>query len=303
MTPVLEARNTGDMILFAQVVEAGTITGGSKRIGLERSTVSRRITSLEDRLGVSLLERSTRKLRLTEIGRQYYKHCLRVVEAAEDAEAVAQRGRVEPAGVLTIGASLCEADKFLADTIAEFVDRYERILVELDTDVSDPTAAIEQSDVFLHIGEPSDLDTSGARVGQINEYLWASPDYLSKHAVGSEPESLQQAACICRIDAADKVLWSMQSQDTQVNLTIVPRFRVRSLASCRDACISGLGVAKLPEYLCREAERRGELTRIYSEWRMTGEHLYALRGDKQLLTRKGKAFIDFLRERMALSHP
>ncbi len=296
MAPALEARNTGDMILFAQVVEAGTITGGSKRIGMERSTVSRRITSLEDRLGVSLLQRSTRKLRLTEIGRQYYQHCVRVVEAAEDAEAVAQRFRVMPSGVLRIGASICEADRFLAELIADFVDRYASVQVELDLDSDDNQRSLEKADVFLHMGRPSQMGATGIRLGAIDDQLWASPEYLQRVPVHSQFERLSEAAVIGLINGPDTVQWQLIGDQEQKKLSVVPRFRVSSPAASRDACISGLGVAKLPGYLCKEAERRGELQRIYQEWRLPGEPLYALHAENQYQTRKAKIFVEFLAE-------
>ncbi len=296
---MVEARKTGDMILFAQVVEAGTITGGSKRMGLERSTVSRRITSLEDRLGVSLLERSTRKLRLTEIGRQYYQHCLRVVEAAEDAEAAAQGYRVAPSGVLNVAVSLSEADRFLSEYITEFVEHYDQIHVELNLDAQLDSLATQKADLFLHAGPLNTKGATGLSIGEIRHCLYASPAYLKRLPASGSPESLKQAATISLATEADSVRWHLSAPHERIDLMIFPRFRVRTLAGARDACVSGLGVAKLPEYLCRDAERRGELVRVFSEWRVPGDTLLALYGENQYLTRKSKAFIEFLKERLA----
>lgn len=299
MAAALEAKNTGDMILFAQVVEAGTITGGSKRIGMERSTVSRRITSLEDRLGVSLLQRSTRKLRLTEIGRQYYQHCVRVVEAAEDAEAVAHRFRIMPSGVLSIGASICEADRFLAEIVAAFVDRYTEVQVDLDLNNADCEQSLHDSDVFLHVGAPGVMAANGTRLGEIEDHLWASPEYLQKVPLFGSPEQLKHAAVLCVGQASDTIHLNMQCDDDRLRLTVLPRFRVKTLAACRDACISGMGVAKLPAYLCRDAERRGDLQQIYTDWHLPGMPLYALHAENKYQTRKAKMFVEFLADHLA----
>ncbi len=299
MTTHTESRKTGDMILFAQVVEAGTITGGSKLMGLERSTVSRRITSLEDRLGVSLLERSTRKLRLTEVGRQYYQHCLRVVEAAEDAEAAAQGFRVAPSGVLNIAASMAEADRFLSNLIADFIESNEQIHVELSLDTTSEALLDQKADLLLHAGKPGDLGTTGTRIGQIREYLWASPRYLKRIPITGSPDSLKQAATISLTQEPESIRWQLRSPRERIDLTVFPRFRVRNLTGCRDSCVSGLGVAKLPEYLCLDYEQRGELVRLYPNWRIGGSALYAVHGRNQYLTRKAKAFIEFMSERLA----
>lgn len=296
---MLEARCTGDMILFAQVVEAGTITGGSKRIGLERSTVSRRLTSLEDRLGVSLLQRSTRKLRLTEIGRQYYKHCVRVLEAAEDAEAIARHYCIEPNGLLMIGSSLCEADRFLVEVVAEFSDRYALVQVGLDLGIEVDEAALQRSDVFLNLGLPHGNGVAGIGLGRVRHSLWASAEFLQRMPIHESPSLLHQAASICLASAAESVRWRLQSATDSVQISVLPRFRMKTLAACRDACVAGLGVAMLPDYLCCEAEQSGDLRRVYSDWTVPGEQLYALQSENRFLTRNAKVFTDFLRTHLS----
>ncbi len=294
----IAARKTGDMILFAQVVEAGTITGGSKLMGLERSTVSRRITSLEDRLGVSLLERSTRRLRLTEIGRQYYQHCLRVVEAAEDAEAAAMGFRVAPSGVLNIGAILSEPDQLLSPLIADFVGINDRIHIELVLDERAKLVDNLKVELLLHDAGTTLPDFASLRVGTLSESLWCSPSYLNRVATPGTPESLRTAAVIDVRNEQESLRWHFERGRERLDLRVFPRFRVADLKACRDSCLSGLGIARLPDYLCSQAEEQGDLIRVLPDWRLGGISLYAAYRESQFMTRKAKAFVEFLDSRL-----
>lgn len=292
------ARKTGDMILFAQVVEAGTITGGSKLLGLERSTVSRRITSLEDRLGVSLLERSTRKLRLTEIGRQYYQHCLRVVEATEDAEAAALGYRVAPSGVLNVGAIMSEPDQLLSPLIADFVAANDRIHIELSLDDAARLIENPKVELLLHTAATRLDGFSSVRVGALRESLWCSAAYLARHATPAAPEMLRNAAVIDLHSDTESRGWQFERGREKTSLRVFPRFRVASLVACRDACRTGVGIARLPDYLCSVDEIRGELVRVLPDWQLGGIALFAAYRENQFLTRKAKAFVEFLDGRL-----
>ncbi len=296
---MIAARMTGDMVLFAEVVGAGTITGGSKRLGLERSTVSRRITSLEERLGVSLLKRSTRRLHLTEAGHQYYQHCLRVVEAAEDAEAAAQGYQVDPSGQLAIAAIIPEADSLLSALIAGFMEQHPTLSIELKLVESANEPAAYAADLTLFAGDPGLAGGSAEKIGALPEHLWATPEFLRSSGLNGSPEGLQQVPTIGLAQDADRLQWGLQAAHARVQLNIAPRLRVNTLKACRESCIAGLGVAKLPEYLCRAAEQRGQLIRLYPDWQINGTPLFTLHRETRFLTRRARVFVDYMRSALA----
>ncbi|MEO0578474.1 MAG: LysR family transcriptional regulator, partial [Pseudomonadota bacterium] len=266
--------------------------------GLERSTVSRRITSLEDRLGVSLLERSTRRLRLTEIGRQYYQHCLRVVEATEDAEAAAMGYRVAPSGVLNVGAILSEPDQLLSPLIADFVAVNDRIHIELSLDNASRLIENLKVELLLHTTATRLDGFSSVRVGTLPESLWCSPAFLSRNGTPTAPEMLRSAAIIDLHAESESRAWQFERGRDKTSLRVFPRFRVASLIACRDACRSGVGIARLPDYLSANDELRGDLVRVLPDWRLGGIPLLAAYRENQFLTRKAKAFVEFLDGRL-----
>lgn len=292
----METKKTGDMILFARVVEAGTITGGSKKIGLERSTVSRRISSLEERLGVTLLERSTRRLRLTEAGRKYYEHCLKVVEASEDAEAAAKGYQVPPQGILNICAAMSEVESFLSRLIAEFMKEYRGLHVELSLTDKEITHVEDGVDLALCLGPINEPNLVTRRLARVSEALWASPEYLAKNGGVDKPQDLTEHACISHGGVGEQVRWQFRRGARSVEVNVAPRFRVNGMLSSRQASVAGLGVSLLPKYLCRDASRRGELRMVLPDWSTPDRELLAVYPSSQFLTRKANAFIEFAAE-------
>lgn len=295
MTAAIESKMTSDMVLFAQVVEAGTITAGSKKIGLERSTVSRRISMLEERLGIPLLDRTSRTLGLTEAGRRYYECCLKVVEAAEDAEAVTKGMQVQPRGVLHIHAAMSEVESFLSVLIDEFVAHNRNVRVELSLCENATMSESDISDIGLCLDPVVDSRLGTRRLASVGESLWANPGYLERHTPIRTPADLEEHACISHIEQHKPLRWHFTRQQKSLTASIQPRFRVQSLVSARQAAISGLGVVMLPNYLCREAEQRGDLVRLLPAWSAPSGELVAIYSTERFLARKATAFLDFLR--------
>lgn len=303
MSTPLTRRNAEDMVLFAYVVSAGSITGGGKMAGMERSSVSRRISSLESRLGVSLLERSTRQLRLTAEGREYYRHCARVVEAAEDAEASARGYRIELQGALKIAASMCEAEKYLSKSFAEFAKLHQKVRIELSLNKTHDSLLSSGADLLLHWGALFDRDLESVHIGEVPESLWASPAYLAQLGGSVSIEALKQADTICLASEDDRPVWQLFDASGVVDVEIFPQFRVDTISGCRDACLSGLGFAKLPDYLCRAAVAGGELTQVLTHYHTIGDSLYAVHSDNHFPGRAAQAFIRFLVRQLQATQP
>lgn len=298
MTIAVETKTTSDMVLFAQVVDAGTITGGSRNVGLERSTVSRRISSLEERLGIPLLDRTSRTLGLTEAGRLYYEHCLKVVEAAEDAEAVARGFQVEPHGVLDIYACVSEVESFLSELIAEFSAVNRNVQVELSLCDEATMAAEDLTDLGLCLGPVEHDRLASRKLASVGESVWASPAYVQRNSVIGKPGDLDQHAWISHVEQSRPLRWHFSNGDSSTAVSGRPRFTVHNLISARQAAVAGLGVAVLPNYLCREAEQRGELVQLLPDWSPPDGELLAVFSTERFLARKATAFLEFARHEL-----
>ncbi|MEM7765352.1 MAG: LysR family transcriptional regulator [Pseudomonadota bacterium] len=292
--------HASDMVLFAEVVDAGTITAGSRQVGLERSTVSRRMTSLEERLGVPLLNRAGRNLELTEAGRRYYEYCRRVVEAAEEAEAVTKGFYVEPRGVLTIHAAMSEVEAFVTLLIEEFQEHNRNVDVSLSLHENNALTTDSVDGIGFCLQGAVGQGLTVERLAPVAESIWASPDYLGRHSRIETPDDIRAHACIAA-DELDQVRWSLTSGARHTSIVVTARFHVQSLVSARQAALAGLGLAVLPNYLCRGGERAGDLVRVLPDWEPPGEHLTAVYPAEQFLPRNAKAFLDFTKQ--ALQSP
>lgn len=276
MTIAIGNRNTSDMVLFAEVVDAGTITAASQHVGLERSTVSRRMTSLEDRLGVPLFDRSAKILGLTEVGRRYYEYCRRIVEAAEEGDAVARGMRIEPAGTLTVHASMSEVESFLSQVIDRFVKCNKNVDIALSLYEGGRMTAEHIDGVGLCLDPMTDVGLTVRRIADVGESVWASTSYLARHSAIEAPDDLRDHACITHVDYEGRLRWQFVSDGRSTSVGIEPRFCVQSLVSARQAALAGLGLAVLPNYLCREAEQRGVLIRVLRDWTPPSGELMAV---------------------------
>lgn len=300
MTIAIGNRNTSDMVLFAEVVDAGTITAASHQVGLERSTVSRRMTSLEDRLGVPLLDRSSKVLQLTEAGSRYYEYCRRIVEAAEEADAVTRGMRIEPCGTLTVYASMSEVESFLSQVIEQFVACNKNVDVALSLHEGGRMKAEHIDGVGLCLDPITGGGLTLRRIADVGESVWASQEYLARHSVIEVPEDVRDHACITHLDHEGRLRWQFSKDGRNASISVDPKFCVQSLVSARQAALAGLGLAVLPNYLCREAQQRGALVRVLPDWAPPCGELMAVYPTAKFLSRNAKAFVEFTRHELAV---
>ena len=291
-----------EMAVFERVVRAGSYTAAAKELNLSKSSVSEQVSRLEDALGVRLLERSTRTMRLTDVGRVYYDYCRRVVTEADEAHAAVQRARVEATGRLRVTAPTLFGDTFLSPIINEYLSRHPRVsvdvwLTERTVDVID-----EGFDVAVRIGELEDSSLHARVLGHVRSIFVASPQYLRGRAVPGRVEELVEHDCvIVGKSAVDR--WPVAGPRGIKSVSVTGRIAVNSLNMGLDATCAGLGIAWLPTFLCHTAIERGQLVRIMDDMTPPTYPLCAVYSSKRHMSPRVRAFLDVLVEMTRESPP
>lgn len=289
--------NLNEILVFARVVEAGSFIGASRALDMPKSTVSRKVSELEERLGARLLQRTTRKLRLTEVGQAFYQHAARVVAEAEEAELVVVRMQEVPRGLVRVTTPLNFG--FLGPIIASFLARYPEVQVEMVCADRVVDLIEEGFDVAVRAGPLADSALISRSLGALRSYAVASPAFLEQHGTPTEPQDLERFDCIVFGAGGDRSSWRLHRDREALTIKVRARFTVNDFDVLDEAARSGLGVAMLPAFRCLEPMGARRLERVLPEWCSPEIPLQAVYPSTRQLSPKVKAFLDHLRDRMA----
>jgi len=285
-----------DILIFTRVVDARSFTAAARGLGMPKSNVSRRVAQLEDRLGVRLLQRTTRKLNLTDAGRSYYEYGIRIVAEVEEAEQAVTRLQATPKGQLRITAPVEFGMNFLGRAVAEFMQRYPEVAVETELTDRKVDMIEEGFDVAIRIGSLADSSLIARRIGMISRILCASPDYLITHPPPRHPRELSRHNCILWLNP--EIRWAFQGPEGETVVPVNGRLKANNISFMRDAAIQGLGVALLPTILCCQALSAGDLVALLPDYRPVDAGIYAIYPSRRHLASKIRLFVNFLSERL-----
>ncbi len=288
-----------EMLIFAKVVDRGGFSAAGRALGLPKSNISRRVSRLEDRLGVRLLERTTRMVRPTEIGEVYYRHCKRIQEEAEHASASVSQLLEAPRGRLRIGASVTTGQILLSPFLAEFMARYPEVQLELDLSNRRIDMIEEGFDLLIRIGQLEDSSLIAKRLGEARSCLYASPAYLDARSAPNDPDGLEEHDCLTMGDIQLATEWRLVGPKGSRTIAIRPRATINDFPTLRQIVLDGGGIAALPSYLCTELERQGRLVRILSDLSLPPVEFHALYPSHRGATPKVRVFLDFLVEKVS----
>lgn len=291
------------MALFVKVVENKSFTKAAQREGVPVSTVSRKIMDLEKELGVRLMERSTRKLRLTEIGREYYERCRRGLEEFEAANLLVTDQRAEVSGRLRISVPPTLSDIIIVPLIERFQAAHPKVVVQcLVTDryidhISDGI------DLSLRVGELRDSSLVARRLLRYRSVLVASPRYLEAAGTPKHPSELPLHGLVAfsRWDA--KVRWELKKGTDSERIDLEPHIAINDYAGVQRAVIDGMGVSEIPSIVCGAALSDGRLVEIMSDWRFAPITIAAIYPSNRNLSRLVRLFRDFCVEQFPLLVP
>lgn len=287
-----------EVMVFVEVVRAGSFTAAGLALEMPKSSVSRKVAQLEDRLGVQLLHRTTRSLRLSDVGEAYYARCLRVVAEAEAAEQLVGDLQAVPCGRLRITAP--PALSALGSIVAEYLAKYPGVRVELVCTDRVVDLLAEGFDLAIRAGRLEDSALIARKLGTATRVLVATPAYLEGRGVPKQPADLPEHDLIVFSGGREEGVWRLISKRKQVDIQPTPRLVVNDYELVRAAVRSGLGIALLPGYLSREDLEDGALVRVLPAWATAETPIRALFPAGRHKSIKLTAFLDLLQARFSL---
>jgi DNA-binding transcriptional LysR family regulator len=287
-----------DMALFVEVARALNFTRASEASGVSVATLSRRITSLEKRVGVRLLERSTRRVALTEPGRRYLERCERIVQEAGVAhEALREEGE-RPSGHLRVSMPVEFGLVYVAPLVDEFAQAFPDISMELEFSPRPAPLAEGSVDVGIRLGEVRDHSLVARRLGSAARVLYASPGYLAKHGLPRLPKDLAKHECILASYMAQPKSWQLWRGKEAVEVEVHGRFSTNNVSMTLRLAEKGHGVAVLSPAAARAAHEAGTIRRVLDDWNMSPIAVHVVTTSR-ILPARTRAFVDFLAARLA----
>jgi DNA-binding transcriptional LysR family regulator len=282
---------------FAQVVEHGGYAKAARALGIPKSRLSRHVAALEAKLNVRLLQRSTRRFAITEVGRDVHRHATAMLAEADAALQVVEFARAEPRGVVRISCPVPMARTMLAGIVPEFLHQHPKVRLQIHVTNRRVDVLNEGFDIALRVRvQPTGEDGLVMRsFGESRELLVASPDYLDRAGRPNEPAELAEHDTLAFDSEADQQIWELRGPDSQVaRIEITPRVCCHDFVVLRATALEGLGITKLPGNVVRADLADGKLERVLPEWNTPLGVAHLVFPTRRGLLPAVRALIDFL---------
>ena len=283
------------MAVFRRVVEAKSFSAVARETNMSQSTVSKHIAALEERLDTKLLNRSTRSLKLTEAGKEYYHHCIRILNDFQEAEASVGKGKIKPTGTLRISTGAAFGRTYMLPYLNEFFSTYPDINIDLLFD-DDYIDLVKQGiDLAIRIGPLADSTLIARKIGSSPRVVVASPEYLVKHGRPKKPADLIKHNCLLYSLQKAPDLWYFNSaQEGDESIRVSGRLKASSPDAICDATVEGLGISVLCEWYARKYIKDGRLKVILQDYHPTAYDINAVYPERKFVPQKVKRMIEFL---------
>ena len=289
--------NLTGMVIFARVVAAKSFSGAAVQLGLSKSAVSKQIGQLEDRLGARLLNRTTRRLALTETGRVFYEHCVRVLAEVEEAEQAVFSLNDRPRGLLRVSLPMSFGLLHVAPAIPDFLRQAPDLRVELTFNDRVVDLIEEGHDLAVRIAALPDSSLVARRLAPNRMVVCGAPDYLARHGVPVMPADLKQHNCLLYTYAPVPEEWRFPGPTGDIVVPVGGTLRTNNADALRLAALAGVGLILIPSFMVGEDLQAGRLQALLCDHVVQASSVYAVYPTKRHLTPKVRAFLDFLTER------
>ncbi|MBB3331259.1 DNA-binding transcriptional LysR family regulator [Halomonas campaniensis] len=289
-----------DYFYFHAVVTHRGFSAASRHIGVPKGTLSKRVTRLEERLQLRLLERSTRKVRPTEVGQAFYEHCETMLAGVEAAETVAAQAQAEPNGIVRLSCPQGLIHNLIRDILPAFMKRYPRVRVHMQVFERRADLIEDRLDIAIRVRTRPDMADASLvmrPLGQSQLVLAASPAMQAEHELPTTIDQLTEVPALSMAEESDMAHWELHGPDDETRIfDLRPRLMCSNFDMLLAAAREGLGVALLPNNICQPGLDSGELIRVLPEWRTPYGTIQAVFASRRGLVPAVRALIDFLAE-------
>jgi DNA-binding transcriptional LysR family regulator len=285
--------NFDDVLIFVKVAQFESISRAARSLGMPISTVSRRLSVLESKLGVSLLRRSTRRVTLTAQGREYCNQCREPLTLLEEAERVLTLGQKMPEGTLRMSVPVILGQKSFLDFLSGFLKAQPRIRIDLFTNIFLDLIA-ENIDVAIRFGELEDSSVVATRIGKSIRYVVAAPEYLKGRKLPVEPTDLKLHDCVMLNARNNETDWDLVSGRKKARIRVSGPVSSRDFNSVSSFVYRGHGIGLLPSTYCDEALASGALIRLLPKWASAEIPVFAVYSNRKFLPLRLNVFLNAL---------
>jgi len=291
-----------DLYYYVQIVDHGGFAQAGRALGISKSTLSRRIAQLEERLGVRLLQRSTRRFAVTDIGHTYYQHCKAMLVEAQAAQEAIDIVRADPQGIVRLSCPIALLHADVGAMLADFMRANPRVQIHLEA-TNRPIDLISESiDVALRARRPplADSELILRVLARRSQCLVASPALVQQQGQPTHPEELGDWPSLSLGPPQENHRWTLVTPSgEELIITHQPRFVTSDMTALRQAAVTGVGVVQLPTMLLREQLADGTLVQLLPDWRPPGEVVHAVFPSRRGLLPAVRSLVDFLAMRYA----
>ncbi len=288
-----------DIAVFVRVVDSGSFTAAAERLDISKSVVSKYVTRLEDRLGARLLNRTTRRLSLTEVGRVFYERSRKGLADIEDAQAEVSRLQGEPRGTLRINAPMSFGILHVAPALPEFLKLYPEVTVDMNLDDRKIDVVEEGFDVSVSISELPDSSLVARRIGPCRHAIVAAPAYLERCGTPRTPEELRDHNIITYRYQESALEWHFQASGKKpISVAVSGSLMMNNSLALREALLEGIGITRTPTFVVGEDVQEGRLIPLLRDYKILEVTIFLVYPQRRHLSPKVRAFVDFMAKRI-----
>lgn len=286
----------GALTAFVRVVQSGSFTKAAASMETHKAQLSRTLANLERELGVRLIERTTRRLHLTEVGEEIYQRALGVLAGVEDIAQTAATQRGAPRGVLRITTDPEFGLVALGRWTNAYAERFPEVRIDVDMTGRSVDLAHDGFDLGIQLGPPGAGATTPVKLGELSYGLYASPAYLERNGTPADADQVQQHSLLMFTSSGQRNLWRLITLSRELRVERAARLQANNSLMVRDAAVRGLGLALLPNALAKDDVARGTLKRVLSAWSGPKVPVHAVFPSERPPAPKVRAFVDLAAE-------
>ena len=283
--------------VFVGVINTGSFTAAAEALGHSTSYVSKTVSRLEKRLGSRLLNRTTRTISLTDVGKSYFERCNQIIIDAENAERSISQLQDTPRGLLRVNAPVSFGSIYLLDHLSKFMNNFPEITLEVEFNDRMIDVVAEGYDVVIRAGQIPDSNLVARKFTTSKSIVVGSPDYFKKNGRPETANELEHHACLAYSLIPNPTLWEFIKDGNRTAVKITPRLMCNNAAVEVAMAVNGVGIGRIPLFCCEQELAKGELEIILDDYEQPEIGVYAVFPHRQYLTAKVRAFVDFLVER------